>query len=225
MKRILLIISLSVFTSCAFAQTEDFGSWMTFSFDKGLGDKFGFGLDQEFRLDNNCTDVNLLYTNIGFNYKATKFLKVAAVYRFILKNKTYGYGTRNRLFTDLSFKFKPGKWSIGYRARVQAEWREINYHSDYDGVPEVYLRNLFKFSYKATDHFSPYIGTELRWQLKNPRMPWGNGFDRDRMFAGTDYKINDKQSCGIYFLYQKEFFVVDPQSLYILGLEYSISID
>jgi hypothetical protein len=226
MKRFLLIIAVFIFSIPSFSQTEDLGSWMTFSLDKGLGDKFGFSFDQELRLKNNLTDINLVYSNFGFNYKAAKFLKISAVYRFIAKQKNDGaYGIRNRFYTDFSFKFKPGNWTLGYRARLQGEWRTAGYHSDLGNVPEVFLRNLFKVGYKAGDHFSPYVATELRWQLQNPKLPWGNGFDRERYIIGTDYKINDKNTAGFYFLLQKEFNVNDPQTLYIIGLEYSISID
>lgn len=226
MKRFLLAVFIFIFAAPAFSQTENLGSWMTFSLDKNLGKKFGFGVDQEFRLKDNFTTINLLYTNIGFNYKPAKFLKAALIYRFVYKQKDDGsYGVRNRLMADLSCKFKPGNWTLSYRARFQAEWRAAGYHSDYQNVPEAYLRNLFKFEYKAGDHFSPYVATELRWQLKDPRLPWGNGFDRERYVIGTDYEINKKNTAGLYFLLQKEFNVSDPETLYIIGLEYSISID
>ncbi len=226
MKRYLLLFSFSLFLIPGFSQTEDLGSWMTFSLDKGLGDRLSFNFDQEFRLKDNLSNINLLYTNLGLAIKPTKFLKIAATYRFIDKQKGDGtYGIRNRFMTDLIFKFKPGKWTLGYRARLQEEWRATGYYSDLGNVPEIYLRNHFKFGYKLNDHFTPYVGTELRWQLKNPRLPWANGFDRTRFFAGTDYKINDKLTAGSYFLLQKEWNVNDPQTLYIIGLEFGISID
>jgi hypothetical protein len=103
------------------------------------------------------------------------------------------------------------------------EWRAAGYHSDIVGVPEIFLRNLFKIQYKAGDHFAPYVATELRFQLKNPRLPEGNGFDRTRYIAGADFKINDRNTLGAFFLFQKEIKVSDPQTLYILGLEYAIS--
>ncbi|HET6991244.1 MAG TPA: DUF2490 domain-containing protein [Bacteroidia bacterium] len=226
LKRYLFLFSFSLFLTPAFSQTKDLGSWMTFSLDKGITNKFSFNFDQELRLKDNISNINLLYTNLGLSYKATKFLKVSVVYRFIDKHKGDDtYGVRSRLYTDFAFKVKPGKWSLGYRARFQEEWRQAGYHSDLGNMPEIYLRNLFKFSYKLTDHFSPYVGAELRWQLQNPRLPYANGFDRCRLFAGTDYKINDKFTAGTYFLFQKEFNVADPQTLYIIGLEFGISLD
>ncbi|HEU4719229.1 MAG TPA: DUF2490 domain-containing protein [Bacteroidia bacterium] len=227
MKRPGLFLFLS-FLLCRplFAQHQDLGSWMTFSANKGLFGKLEFNFDQEFRLRDNLTNVNLFYTNLGFSYKVNKYMKVSATYRFIDKHKSDGsYGLRNRFFTDLTFKIKPGKFNLSYRFRCQEEWRGAGYNDTYGNVPEIYIRNLFKVAYKLTGHWSPYAGTELRWQLQNPRIPYYNGFDRSRFFAGTDYKINDHNTAGVYFLYQLEWNVVDPETLYIIGLEYSIDID
>ncbi len=226
MKRLLLLIGISTFSLSAFSQTQDLGSWMTFSFDKGLGNKFAFGLDQELRLKDNLTNVNLIYTNLGFSYKVTKFFKISTVYRFIDKHKSDGsFGIRHRFYTDLIFKAKTGKWSFGYRARLQFEFRKSGYYSDLGNEPEIFLRNLFKIQYKAGEKFSPYVGSELRWQIQDPKLPWANGFDRTRFFAGTDYSINKKMTAGAYYLIQKEWNLNNPQTLYIIGLEFGISID
>lgn len=226
MKKYILFFIFSISFVPTFSQTEDLGSWMTFSFNKGLGEKFTLNLDQELRFKDNLSNFNLVFTNLGFTYKVTSFLKVSTVYRFIDKQKGDGsYGIRNRLHTDFVFKIKPKKWSLGYRLRLQSEWRSFGYYSDLTHVPEIYVRNLFKFRYKLNYLISPYVGTELRWQLQNPRLPWGNGLDRSRLICGLDYNINKKMALGTYFLYQKRWNRSDPQTLYIIGLEFGISID
>ncbi len=226
MKRLLLSIFIFSISIPAFSQRDDFGAWMTFGLNKQLTKKVGLSFDQEFRLKDNLTSINLFYTNIGINYKVTKFLKFALVYRNIQKRKDDGsYGFRSRIYTDLTFKFKPAKWTLSYRARLQAEWRQAGYNKENGNLPEVFLRNLFKVGYEVGPHLTPYVATELRWQLQNPRMPWANGFDRQRLIAGADYKLNDMHSFGAFFLYQKEYNVNDRQTLYIIGLEYTISLD
>lgn len=226
MKRVLLSIFILCFALPVFSQTENLGSWMTIGFNKELGKNFGLSIDQEARFKDNFTSINLFYTNVGINYRITKFLKVSLVYRNIQKRKDDGsYGFRSRIYTDFAFKFKPGKWTLAYRARFQAEWRQAGYNRENGNLPEVFLRNLFKFGYEVGPHLIPYIGSEFRFQLQNPRIPWGNGFDRQRLIAGMDYKVNDMHTIGAYFLHQKEYNVNDPQTLYIIGLEYTISID
>jgi hypothetical protein len=226
LRRILLVLPLFLLVRTASAQTEDIGAWMTFSVNKGIVGKLDFNFDQELRFRNNLTDVNLLYTNLGLSYKFTKWFRFAAVYRFINKHKDDGsWGLRNRYYADFIFKFKPGKFTLGYRARFQEEIRGAGYTQENGKIPEIYMRNLFKFGYKVNDHFSPYVGTEMRWQIRNPRIPYNDGFtfDRTRFMAGVDYNINKIQTAGLYFLFQKEWNVNDPQTLYIIGLEYSLS--
>jgi hypothetical protein len=227
MKRLLPSLFIFLFSLPAFSQTEDLGSWMTFGFNKGITKKIGFQLDQEFRIRDNFSTINLFYTNVGLNYKPKKFIKVAAVYRMINKRKEDGsYGLRHRIYGDLTFKVKPtDKWTLSNRVRLQAEWRKTGYAQQYGNMPEVYLRNMFKAGYEIGPHATPYVATELRWQLQNPRFPWGNGFNRQRFIGGMDYKLNDLHTFGAYFLYQKEFNVNDRQTLYIVGLEYTLSID
>ena len=208
------------------AQTEDLGSWMTFSIDKNIFRKLDFNFDQELRLKNNFSTINLYYTNLGLSYKFNKYFRLATVYRFIGKQKNDAtYGFRNRFYTDLIFKYKLKKFTFGYRARFQGEWRKTGYYSDLGNMPEIFIRNLFKVSYKVGEKWSPYVATELRWQIQNPRLPWGNGFDRSRFYVGTSYEINKRMSAGSYFLLQKEWNVNDPQTLYIIGLEFGLSFD
>jgi hypothetical protein len=225
MRRLSFILPFLFLARLAAAQTEDLGSWLTFSVNKKLTDKIEFNLDQELRLRHNFTDINLLYTNIGFSFKPAKWLKISPTYRFIDKHKDDGtWGIRHRAFIDFAFKVKPGKFTLGYRARFQSEWRGSGYDHEYGNVPEIYVRNLFKIGYKATEKISPYIGTELRFQVQNPRIPYHNGFDRARFFAGADYEVNSNNSFGLYFLVQKEYNVIDPETLYIIGIEYALNL-
>jgi hypothetical protein len=227
MKRFLLPLFIFLFTLPAFSQTEDLGAWMTFGFNKGITKKIGFQFDQEFRVRDNFSTINLFYTNVGLNYKPKKFIKIAVVYRMINKRKEDGsYGLRSRIYTDLTLKARPtDKLTLSYRARLQAEWRQSGYPDNYGKIPEVFLRNLFKIGYEIGPRATPYAATELRWQLQNPRVPWANGFNRQRFIGGMDYKLNDLHTFGAYFLYQKEYNVNDRQTLYIVGLEYTLSID
>jgi hypothetical protein len=170
------------------------------------------------------TDINLFYTNVGLSYKFTKWFRWGVSYRMINKHKETGdWGLRHRLQSDFNFRVRPGRFVLGYRARLQGEIRGAGYASETAKVPEVYLRNLFKVGFKATKDWTPYAGTELRFQLKNPRVPYYNGFDRSRFFVGTDYAISKVQSVGFYLLYQREWNVSDPQTLYIIGVEYALS--
>lgn len=210
------------------AQTQDFNSWSTFSLNKKLNDKFKAGTDLEFRMRDNLTNYNLFYVNLGVTYKPLDWLSVSGVYRFIHKHKDDGtYGLRNRYYLDAAAKFKTGQFSFGYRARYQVEFRGAGYSDKYAGLPEIYLRHKFDIKYKINDRFTPYVGTEVREQITNPRVPYLDAFsfDRDRLYAGVDFSINDNNTLGFYFLRQFEFNVEEPETLNVLGIEYSLNLD
>lgn len=225
MKRFCVIAFCILSAAALRAQTSDFGMWNTFSLNKEITKKFSVGIDQELRLRDNLTTLHLLYTNFGASYKLSDNFKVSVVYRFIDRHKEdLTWGFRHRIYTDLTFKVKPGKFSIGYRARLQAEWRALGYSGEFGNIAEIFLRHQVKIEYKVSDDFEPYIGTEVRWQLQNPRIPYHESIDRGRYFAGVNYKINKHNTVGTYFLMQKEVNVINRQSLYIWGVEYTINL-
>lgn len=204
---------------------QDAGMWNTLSIEKKLNKKFSLGIDEELRLKENFCRLNLLYTNLGIIYKYNKEIKIALIYRLIEKyddNDMFSY--RNRLMLDISYKRKITKsLSLSYRSRFQGEVRDY-YSSEKGKVPEYFWRNKFEAKY-SIKKYSPYAGTELRYQYIDPHNPeTNNGWHRIRVFAGVEYKINDKNSCAIYYLIQREWDTVNPQNLNILGLEYSIDL-
>jgi hypothetical protein len=207
-----------------YSQQSDAGMWNTFSIEKRITKKYSIGIDEELRFKENFTRLNLLYTNLGIIFRPNKEIKLAFIYRLIEKYEEDDYFSyRNRLMLDISYKYKIKSFSLSYRSRVQSEVR--NYYSSEKGkVPEWFWRNKFEVKY-SIKKYSPYVGTELRYQFTDPRNPETDfGWHRIRIFGGVDYKINNQNTCGIYYLIQKEWLTLNPQNLYILGLEYSIDL-
>lgn len=203
----------------------DAGSWNTFNVDYKLNKKLSGVFTEELRFKENFSRLNLFYTNLGLEYKLSDVLKVAVVYRFIEKYQDdNSFSFRHRIMFDLTLKKKFSKIGFSYRQRIQAEKRNI-YSSDIGYLPEWYSRNKFTLKYAPDKLYTPYAAIELRYQFRNPR-EWqsDNTLHRIRYSLGIDYKINKKSTFGIYYLIQREFNVVNPQNLYIVGLEYSISL-
>lgn len=225
MKKIVFALLILASSQRVYSQTEDLCLWTTVSVNKDLGKKLQVGIDQEVRFRDNISTLNLVYTNVGVTYKVTDYFKASLVYRFIDKHKDdFTWGQRHRISGDLIFKVKPGRFICSARLRLQAEWRGNGYESNFGNVPEVYLRNQYKFGYKLTDQIEPYVGTELRWQVQNPRIAYHDGFDRTRFFAGANYEVNKKNVIGGYFMLQKEWNTSNPETLYIIGLEYTLNL-
>ncbi len=225
-KYLLLFLITSCFSTNLFSQaTNDAGLWATFNVEKKLTKKFGLFITEEYRRKENFTRTNLFYTDLGVYVKPLDFLKVSLAYRPIEKymdDNTFSY--RHRLMLDIVVKRKFGKLAASFRERIQAEVRNV-YSSDIGCIPEWYSRNKFELKYDLDKPITPYLAVEFRYQFNNPRALESNKlWHRNRYTLGLDYKLNNKNQFGLYYLIQQEFNISAPQNLYIVGIEYSISI-
>ena len=223
---LLILLLLLIFFLPVYSQRQpDLGMWNTFSIEKVLTKRYSVAIDEEVRLRENITRLNLMYTNFSFIVKPAKGLKVGLTYRSIQKYTELNYFSfRHRLMLDISYKYKLNDFVFTYRSRFQTEVKNY-YTSELGQIPEWFWRNKFDIKYKF-GNFVPYIGIEYRYQLNDPRNPCFNyGWHRYRTYFGLDYDINNSNSVGVYYLIQREFDVIDPEIIYILGVQYSIVLD
>ena len=233
MKKVLFFFyALVIFPLFCFAQpSNDAGLWASATIEKKLNKKISLSITEEYRRRENFTALNLLYTDLGAIYKPFDFLKISLVYRSIQKyliapnhgtDKTFSF--RHRIMLNITVKRKFGNLEASFRERIQVENRDIN-SSPAGKMPEWYSRNKFEFKYDFHKPISPYVAVELRYQIHNPRaVEADRGWHRNRYFVGLDYKRNEKHSFGIYYMIQQEFNISSPQNLYIVGLEYNLSL-
>ena len=213
------------FANCISQNYPDAGLWNTFNLDKEINSKITFLFTEECRVKENFTRLNLFYTNLGIECKVAKFFKVALVYRWIDKfqdDNTFSY--RHRLMLDLTFKHKFGQLTTSYRNRTQAEERDV-FSSKNGEIAEWYSRNKFAVKYDMNKRYVPYASVEFRYQIHDYRnLASEYTWHRERYVLGFDYLLNKKNTLGIYYLIQREYNVLSPQDLYIVGLEYSLSL-
>lgn len=219
---------LMLFTRFLSAQrSKDAGMWATLSVQHTLTKKINFVVDQELRLKENFQRINLFYTNIGIDYKLNKFIKVSPTYRAIQKKLLDGfYSNRHRLMLDVTIKKKHNKITLSERVRYQIEVQDL-YTSKKGKLAEQFLRFKTDFKYSLADKFTPYISCELRYQIRSPRGDgpvYDNNFHRIRNVLGLEYQLNKKNSVNLYYLIQTEFNISTPESIYILGLAYTVEI-
>jgi long-subunit fatty acid transport protein len=221
-----IIICLMMITVQGKAQHSDFWQWNTISIEKKFGERVGVGLDEEIRLYDNATRLYLTFTNVGATYKFAKWFKMGLNYRFTQKTRDdMPVSYRHRVLVDAMFKYSPKPLTFQYRARYQSQIRD--YFTSSDGtVPEQYLRHKVDIKLDMGRRLTPFIAAEFRYQFNNNRlMEANNAFDRGRYYAGVDYELNKNSSFGAYYMIQKEFNINDPETDYVLGLSYTLSLD
>jgi hypothetical protein len=228
MKNTLLIpvfISAALPFSCSAQTYRDAGLWTTVSLEYEVTRKLTFVADEEFRLRNNFTEVNLFYTNLGITYSPNRSFKFGLTYRNIQKFRLDGFVSfRNRIMLDFIVKHKINPWTFSMRTRVQGEFQDY-YTSEYGKIPEFYLRNKFEIKYDL-DRWTPYASIEFRYQIYERKTPETDGlYHRARPAAGVDFKINKHHSCGVYYLVQKEWNVSEVDELFIAGVQYTVKLE
>lgn len=219
------IIFIVFYTTISNAQKvlKDAGMWNTLGFTHKFNKRFALLITEEFRLKENFSQVNLTYTEVGFEYTLNKNVKTSLVYRNIQK---FQYDNplsfRNRMQWDIGLKKGLGKFGINYRHRLQGEVKDYS-TSENGHFTEWFSRHRIGMKYKISEKWSTAISGEYRMQISDPRSPeYNGGFHRQRYQAGFTYKINSKQDFGFYYLYQNEFNIQNLTDIYILGLEYSL---
>lgn len=225
-KIILFFCSLFLLISPSYSQqSNDAGMWTTLSLQHALTKKITLVVDQEFRLKENYQRINLFYTNIGIDYKFNKYLKISPTYRTIQKKRLEGtYSYRHRLMLDVTVKKKFNKLTLSERVRYQAEVQDFNTSKKGKSI-EQFLRFKTDVKFAATNKITPYYSCEFRYQIHAPRGDgplYDNAFHRVRNVLGVEYELNKKNSVNIYYLYQTEFDISTPESIYILGIGYTL---
>ena len=221
----LLFFSFSFIPLLSAQYYDDAGMWNTINLEKKFKNNLSVFITEEFRLKENFGQINLFYTDVGVGYRPYGFMKVELAYRSIEKHLITGfYSIRHRLMLDITFKRKIKDFNLAYRHRLQAEVRNVN-SSDNGTIPEWYSRNKLTLKYDLKKKYTPYASCELRYQIDDTRNTESEQtWHRGRYALGFDYELNKTSTFGIYYLIQHEWNVSVPENLYILGLEYSLSL-
>lgn len=199
-------------------QVKDAGLWTTLSFEAKLIKKTSLNISQEFRFNENITELGTAYTDAGLSYKLNKHFQISANYRFTQKRTSENYYSfRHRIYIDLKFEKKIKPFQVQFRSRFQDQYSDIGRASD-GGVPEFYLRNKLGLKWDLNKPYTPYISIELFSPLNYPRY---NAFDNIRTSAGFDYSFSKHHKIDIYYLIQKEANVSKPKTDFVFGLGYT----
>lgn len=212
-----LIITQVVFSNQIKAQVKDAGLWTSVNAEVKLISKVNATLSQEFRFNENITELGAAFTDFGIQYKLNKNWRIAANYRFTQRRKVADYYSfRHRFYFDIKYAKKINSFGYSWRMRVQDQLADINRAAD-GGVPEYYLRNKFNVEMDTKKAYSPYVSFELFSSLNYPRKDLFSGV---RVIAGVEYEINKHHKIDLYYMIQKELITKQPQTDFVVGSGY-----
>lgn len=218
---------LSLFTFLYFlffgniaAQVSDAGLWTDVCIEKKVTYALAIKLTQEFRFNENISELGTVLSDIGINYRISKKISIGGNYRLTEKRRLdNSYSTRHRYYFDIAYKQKTKIASLSFRTRFQSQYADFNSKTD-GRTPTYYSRNKLSVKYNSGRKYEPYLASELYYQLNNPD---GNKIDNVRYEFGVDYELNKLNNIELFYLIQQEYNVKNPGRDYIMGLGYTIS--
>lgn len=214
---LLIAIGVLLFTP-AMGQVKDAGLWTSVSFEAKLVKKLSINISQEFRFNENITELGAALTDAGFSYKFNKHFQFAANYRFTQRYKLENYYSfRHRFYADVKYSHKIKPFEMSWRIRFQDQISDIGRASD-GGIPEYYFRNKLGLKLDLDKSYKPYISLELFSPLGYPRL---NAFDGIRGTTGIEYDFSKHHKIDVYYMIQKELNVSNPETDFVIGLGYA----
>jgi len=214
-----LVISIG----CIGQSKVDNGLWSTISLEKELPKKFSFSFDQEIRFKDNISRLDILYSNIGFDYSFLKGFKTGIYYRLTEKyTKENEFKFKHKFMFDIAYRYKISPISISYRSRIQSEVKD--YNSEYETNLAWFWRNKFELKY-SFKKFIPHVSAEFYYQIKDPwNSALNKGWHKQRFSFGLDYKLNKKNEFGLYYLIQRGIDVDDSNDINVIGIQYKLTL-
>lgn len=233
MKRLFCIIwSFIGIAVTANAQGDDFGMWYELGAEKKVSQKWSVGLEGEFRTRNNSKTADRWSAGVSAEYKILKGLKAAAGYTFLYDNNaeeltwknnlpnkwTPSYwGSRHRLFLQVSGSVSAGNFSFSLRERWQYTYRpeaqdkKYNFSWDEDANDNDYISGYTMEPVKGKGKNMLRSRLQVNYDIPKCKFePFANvemfndedGIAKMRYQAGTDYKIKKRHVLSLTYRYQ-----------------------
>lgn len=202
------------------AQVSDAQMWFTADIEKKITPALSAALTEEVRLTENISEVGVLFSDLGLNYKFLKRFRVGAFGRFTLKRRlddTYRpFYSWYAEFTARE-KFKPV--GLALRLRYQSRYSEYG-TSERAAIPTNHLRTKLTVKIDLDSKFEPYAYAETYFLTC---VPASRSFDQLRLCAGVNYSFNRRHSVDLHYLFAREFNVSNPETDYVIGLGYALT--
>ena len=205
---------------CSYSQATDIGLWSGVGVEKKINKSFSVNLNAQTRFTDNISIMRVFLGELGVSYKITKHWEISGYSRYIGRRKKtddktgYYYRPYHRFYADLAYDHKLWKLKFDYRLRYQNQFKD---DTSTDGLEpdKSYLRNKFGLSFPNKSRFTPYVSTDVFYQLG------GTGFDQMRNKAGVEIAINKRNKLDIsgFTDYQLQG---SQDNRFLLGVNYKV---
>ena len=198
------------------------GVWSGVGLDFRLKENYTFKVLQDFRLNNNFTQLDRAISEVGFAYKINKYFKLATDLRFSLnRKKDMSFNKDLRYNLDFSFRTKIYKaFGLSYRLRFQQLF-ENALHADRGMVGDKVsnLRNKLSFFFKLEKN-KPFVSVELFRAFESYRKPY---FNQLRLQMGNEWE-NRLGEFEFALAYERELSDPNPLHFFFAKIYYTFKL-
>lgn len=203
MKKILTLLFAATITSMGVAQSSDLGNWLVYLGNKKINNRWNIHHEAQYRNYNAIGDLEQLLLRTGVGYNLTENNNnVLLGYGFIHSQNYVAEGEKvgnneHRIFQQFITRQNIGRVAIQHRYRYEQRWIEnapFRQRFRYSLSLNIPI-NTTSMNDKSVVYFSTYNEIFL-----NDR---GNIFDRNRLYGGMGYRVN--QLVGFEIGYMNQF--------------------
>ena len=197
------ILLLLFFSFSGFSQENDFQTWYSFSLNKKITKQTNLTLKTGLRLRENSSLYSKQFTDVKIKRKYNKRISYAVGYRYINKwDIAINISNQNRFYADVNYK---KKFSKRFFYAVRNKWQTQGDSFGY----KITLRQKFSLDYNIKKtKLKPSISTEYFLTLED-------GINKLRSTIALGYPLAKKLDFELAFRIQQEFYVNNPQTLFI----------
>jgi len=221
---IVLLSLLLGWAISSFAQSErstDFGVILDAKYESGLVGKLDIEVEEEFRFDHNCTQLDRWLNSVTIEYPFLhNRMHVGLTGGAIRRHNDKGYfENRARVGLDVTYAETYRRYKFSYRSRLMTTFRDER-TGDYRVNPKMYWRNRFQVAYQMPNsRFKYTFSTELHWLLNDPQ---ASVIDNIRTVLTVDYRLSRRQTLSLSGRMDNDIQVKEPVDRFYLGLTYQL---
>ena len=206
---ILLIIISGVYPVLSQDNENEF--WMGMEIEFEITKKLDFEYEQEIRLRNSGKNMKNTIASYGFQYDLHDYVDLAIAYRYNL----YTDKKQHELRSTIYLEYEIDRFGFQLRSRYDREYRV-------EDDNRLFWRNKFTIDYNLKGPVNPYVSTEAYY-----RSNWDkrDRFVKYRLSAGVEINLENGHELDIFYRYENEINIEEPDIERILAFYYKYSFD
>ncbi|MDF1572698.1 MAG: DUF2490 domain-containing protein [Bacteroidales bacterium] len=217
-----LLLFMLLFSSQATGQEtkviRDLKVWTGAGIEKSFGKDWKISLEEEFRFQENATQVGEYFTELGVEYRVDRNISLEAGYRYARnRKKNDSFEVRSRYNIDLNYEGNTYYFSLRARVRYTKEIEGLQMLNPI--IPyEKYFRTRLEVRYNRLGRVEPYLIGEIFQLYEMFEYP---EYDKFRLMGGVRLDAGKPGDINIEYGVIRELNIAIPFTYYLLKINYT----